>query len=417
MASALFRASGVPAPRNQPVEDAEAAVRAAQALGLPVVVKPAATDHGTAVTVRLTDEAAIRQAFAAARRHGPVLVEEFIPGRNHRLLVMYGRFVSAVRQTPAEVTGDGRSSIRALVEAVNRTRSAGLSERWKKISLDAETERVLRDQGLRLEDVVPAGAAVRLRTQSNLSVGGTMENVTALVHPDNRALAERAAALIGLDVAGIDFISTDVACSWREVGGAICEINPTPGFVMGEAPGAMENLFLDGLFGPGEDGRLPAILLLDDDPARPLLAPLERLLAAAAGTGTVVGVAAGGEVRIGGVPFAPGEPHPAAGIAVALGDPAVGAVLLAATSAEAAAGGLGLDRCSVAVIAAGGADPRRVAAARLAAATADHVVIAADDPALAALAPRPNLQAAAPGSAGLAAAAAQALGLAAAAGA
>jgi cyanophycin synthetase len=392
LASALFRAGGIPAPHNRPAADPEEAVRAAHALGLPVVVKPTATDHGTAVAVRLASEAAVRQAFAAARRHGPVLVEEFIPGRNHRLLVMYGRFVSAVRQTPAEVTGDGRSTIRALVEAVNRTRSTDLSARWKKIKLDAEAERVLADQGLRPDDVAPAGAAVRLRTQSNLSEGGTMENVTLLVHPDNRDLAVRAAALVGLDVAGIDFITSDVTRSWREVGGAICEINPTPGFVMGEPPGVIEGCFLDGLFPAGTDGRLPAILLLDDDPARPLLAPLEALLAAAA---PAVGMAATGEARIAGAPYPAGHPHPAAGAALLLGDPGVGSLLLALTGAEALEGGIGLDRCSVAAIARGGAEPRRIAALRLVAGTAATVVAAADDPAvpaLRALSPPPALQ-------------------------
>jgi cyanophycin synthetase len=221
LTTTLFRANAIPAPRNIVVADADAAVRAARSLGPPVVVKPAQTDFGTAVSVNLSNDADIRRAFEAAGKHGQVLVEELVPGDNFRLLVMYGRFVSAVRQTPARVVGDGIHRIRELVERVNRTRSAGLSENWKKIPLDAETDQILHRQGLRLEDAPPAGAIVHLRHQSNLSTGGTMENVTAEVHPDNRHLAVRAAALAGLDVAGIDFITPDIARSYREAGGAI----------------------------------------------------------------------------------------------------------------------------------------------------------------------------------------------------
>ena len=111
-AAALFRAHGLPAPKNVVVADAEAAVKAAAALGLPVVVKPERTDFGTAVSVKLSDDDAIRRAFRVARAHGPVLVEQMVAGDNHRLLVMHGRFVSAVQQTPAQVVGDGRRTVR-----------------------------------------------------------------------------------------------------------------------------------------------------------------------------------------------------------------------------------------------------------------------------------------------------------------
>lgn len=402
LASALFRSHGLPAPQNIVVGNAEAAVRAARALGLPVVVKPERTDFGTAVSVNLSHDDAIGRAFRAARVHGPVLVEQMVAGDNHRLLVMHGRFVSAVQQTPAQVVGDGVHTVRALVERTNRTRTEGLSHQWKKITLDEQVQLVLDDQGLRLDDVPAAARTVRLRTASNLSVGGTMQNVTTRVHADNQALAVRAAAVAGLDVAGIDFITTDISRSHHEVGGAICEINPTPGFTMGEAAGVLEQLFFDGLFAPGSDGRVATVVVLASDPPDPwtvdLLSALEGLLSdrlshelqrsGPPGAMPVVGVAARGQARVGADVIATGPDTTAQAFAQVLADPRVGAALLALSVAAVVDHGLPLDRCSVVIITGadaarhvtGPAARQRQAVLRLLGRVAGAVVIAADDP-------------------------------------
>ena len=408
MASALFRANGLPAPHNIVVTDADAAVRAAHALGLPVVIKPASTDFGTAVNVNLRDERAIRRAFASARKHGTVLVEQMIAGGHHRLLVMYGQFMAAVRQTPAQVLGNGTHTIRALIEAANRTRADFHSDkRWKKIAIDDETEKVLHDQGLGLADVVAAGDVVRLRHQSNLSVGGTMENVTAQVHPDNQELAVRAARIAGLDVAGIDFITPDISRSHHEVGGAICEINPTPGFTMGEAPERMDEAFINGLFPPGHDGRLPTVVVLADAGAvvgegandGDLVPAIEALLAQRR---CAVGVATATCVRIGAQRLLVGGRAAIDGAAIVLADPSVGAVLLALSPDVIVEHGLAFDRCTAAVIADGtaatwrgldaGQQQRREAAVRLLASVANIVIIDALDPALGAIEPDAQLR-------------------------
>lgn len=409
LASALLRQHGLPVPHNRLTTDVEGALRAAAALGAPVVVKPERTDFGTAVSVNLSEEADIRRAFEEARRHGPVLVEQMVVGDNHRLLVVAGRFVSAVRQMPAQVVGDGVHSVRTLIEQANRTRTDHLSEHWKKITIDDHVLALLRRQGLSMDDVPPARRAVRLRSASNLSLGGTMTNVTADVHADNRALAEQAAAVAGLDVAGIDFITRDIARSHHEVGGAICEINPTPGFTMGEAPGHLERLYFDTLFGAEDDGRIDTVVLLEPCPTGPgadaaadLVVGLEALLAArlappqsAGGGGRPqtwrVGVAARGLVRLGEqrrmVEGAAGSTDPT-GFGQLLVDPRVGAALLALNSGSVARHGLPLDRCRVAVITGGraagergpAAAAERQAVVRLLSQIADAVLIAADDP-------------------------------------
>jgi len=393
MASALLRANGLPVPKSLLVDDADAAVRAAHSLGLPVVVKPDATDFGTAVSVELRADEAIRRAFEAAHKYGKVLVEQMIVGSNHRLLVMHGRFVSAVRQTPAQVVGDGVHSIRALVEEVNRTRADTFGERWKKIALDEEADTVLRDQQLGLADVVASGRVVRLRYPSNLSVGGTMENVTALVHPDNQELAVRAAAVVGLDVAGIDFVTSDIGRSHSDIGGAICEINPTPGFTMAEASGRLAQLFIEGLYASGDDGRVPIVVLVDDTVERPLLPAIESLLAQ---RWPRVGVATAEQVRIGTQALVVGQLAGAEGVTILLADPRVEAVLVALTTARIVEQGLAFDRCTMVLFANGRSEPMpvastakrqdREAAVRLLSGVADHLIVDAQDPALGAIA-------------------------------
>ena len=400
LAAALFRAHGLPAPNNTLVPNADAAVRAAKALGFPVVVKPERSDFGTAVSVNLTHDDAVRRAFDTAQVHGPVLVEEMIPGDNHRLLVMYGRFVSAVQQTPAQVVGDGLSTVRALIELTNRTRTDKLSEHWKKIVLDEQVDDVLAVQELRLDDVPAKARTVRLMMASNLSKGGTMRSVTALVHPDNQALAERAAAVAGLDVAGVDFISTDITRSHHEVGGAICEINPTPGFTMGEPPGRLERLFFDGLFAPGDDGRIPTVVVLGADPidtsSAALLLALEQLLARRS---LVVGVASAGQSRVGTDILSADHRDAVQGAARVLADPRVGAALLSLSAASVLHWGLPLNRCSVALIRGSATAPGqsednarvRRAAVRLLGCVANAMVIEAGDPDLTTVPAGPTL--------------------------
>src|SRR6185369_2316394 len=145
------------------------------------------------------------------------------------------------------------------------TRTAALSSSFKKIAIDDEAQLFLGRQGLSLESIPADGQKVVLRHTSNISRGGTNWNVTARFHPDNARLAERAAAIVGLDLAGIDLITPDIERSFRDVGGAICEINPTPGLYMQEPPFVIEDAILDGFFASGDRGRVPLLCLLADD--------------------------------------------------------------------------------------------------------------------------------------------------------
>ncbi|MGE0717728.1 MAG: hypothetical protein AB7P02_19930 [Alphaproteobacteria bacterium] len=373
VAAELLRGHGLPVPANHLVGTVDGAIRAAEVLGWPVVVKPNTTDHGTAVSVGVRDRDEMREAFAAAVRHGAVLVEQQIAGDHTRLLVIHGRFVSAVTQVPARVTGDGARSVAALVAAVNAGRTDVLSHAFKKIVFDDEAHRLLARQGLTPADVPQAGRTVVLRHTSNTSRGGTATNVTASVHPDNIRLAEQAARVIGLDVAGIDLITPDIARSHREVGGAICEINPTPGFFMREPGFLVEDAFLDGWFSGGADGRIPVVCVLDDEGAA------GRAFSGLRARMPGVAFAARGVTFVGDWQV----PVPGADASrttrIVLADPATRAAVVAVASRGVVETGLGFDRCTVAIVASFGGDDPAGRLARQLLDRASAAVVRSDD--------------------------------------
>jgi cyanophycin synthetase len=230
----LLRAVGVPSPAGRTVSSTEDAWAAAQEVGLPVVVKPADGNQGKGVSVNLLDEAALRAAYPIAAAFGKVLVERYVRGHDYRLLVVGGKLVTAARRDPAQVVGDGLQSVAELVALVNADprRRPGHSSALTRIRLDDAADLALVQQDLTREVVPAAGQAVRLRSNANLSTGGTASDVTEQVHPQNARMAELAAQIVNLDVAGIDVICEDISRPLPEQGGAIVEINAAPGLRM-----------------------------------------------------------------------------------------------------------------------------------------------------------------------------------------
>ena len=345
----LLGDQGLPVPVNQRVASLDAALRAAAAIGFPVVVKPTNTDFGTGVSTGIRDEAELRRAYAEAAKHGDVLVEQHIAGANTRLLVLHGRLVAAVGQDPAHVVGDGRQTVAALIAATNADRTADLSSSFKKIAVDDEAQLFLRRQGLSLDSIPADGQKVVLRHTSNISRGGTNWSVTDRVHPDNARLAERAAAIVGLDLAGVDFITPDIERSFREVGGAICEINPSPGFYMRESGFLVEDAALDGFFAAGDRGRIPLLCLLadeDDAAAAALMSEISASLRAQMTGVAVVGPAA---ARIDDwlVAERPASLHRAS--RMILTDPATRVAIIQLTHRSVADDGLAFDACDLAL--------------------------------------------------------------------
>lgn len=235
VAKQLLESAGLPVPQGQVVASADEAWEVAQELGLPVVVKPLDMNQGKGVSVDLSTKEAVHCAYATAGHSSPrVLVERHIVGHDYRLLVINGRMVAAARRDPPFVVGDGKRSIRQLVEAMNLDprRHHDHSGPLTLVKLDEVVQLALEQQGLSTDTVPEVGQKVTLRRNANLSTGGTSTDVTDRVAPENAQLAELAAAVIGLDIAGIDMLCLDISKPLQEQNGAIIEVNASPGLRM-----------------------------------------------------------------------------------------------------------------------------------------------------------------------------------------
>ena len=234
LTSQVLARAGVPVPAQWIVGTPQNAEKAAQALGWPVVVKPVNQDQGVGVWPRIRSLSALQEAFAAAEKHSPgrVIVEKHIEGQDHRLLVVDGVFRIATLRVPGGVVGDGVQTVQRLLAALNAepVRGVDRTSLMVQIRLDEQALDCLAEAALTPDSVPELGRFVRLRRTANISTGGTAHDVTDKVHPDNRALVERAARLMGLDIAGVDFLCADIGQSWRAVGGAINEVNAQPAF-------------------------------------------------------------------------------------------------------------------------------------------------------------------------------------------
>ncbi|MBE0548907.1 MAG: cyanophycin synthetase [Rubrivivax sp.] len=297
-ANALLRRAGLPVPQQVVVRSIEAALAQARLMGYPVVVKPSDLDGGKGVSAGIEDEDTLRRSYARAAAHSKNLVlEKHIPGNDFRLGIVHGQLAWATWREPAGVWGDGVNSIGQLVAIANRDPRRG-TQKWsnmRPLTIDAEVQEILQAQGLHADSTLAPGQFARFRRTSNISAGGTPTNMMGKVHPDNIALAVRAADILRLDFAGIDLITPDVTKSWLEMGGAICEINGQPQFsVIGpQAPRLAIRGLLQG------DGRIPIVVVLTAEPAHALMqavdsASLSRGLAL--GCSTELGLSMGGAV-------------------------------------------------------------------------------------------------------------------------
>ncbi|AKJ30320.1 cyanophycin synthetase [Caldimonas brevitalea] len=263
----LLLAAGVPVPLGRPVSDAEDAWAAACEVGLPVVVKPRDGNQGKGVTVNIVTRDHLLLAYAAAHEiSSDVMVERFIPGHDFRLLVVGDKLVAAARRDPPHVIGDGRHTIRQLVDQVNQDprRGDGHATSLTRMRLDDIALARLAVQGYTPDSVPAKGKRVVLRNNANLSTGGTATDVTDDVHPEVAERAIAAAQMIGLDICGVDVVCETVHKPLEEQQGGVVEVNAAPGLRMhlspsyGKGRGVGEAIVAD-MFEPGDDGRIPVV--------------------------------------------------------------------------------------------------------------------------------------------------------------
>lgn len=263
----LLNDLGLPVPQQRMVYSDAQAVKMAKHIGYPVVLKPLNANHGRGVSIDLTTDEQVITAFAFAREHGTsraVLVESFLTGLDHRMLVVNGELVAVAKRVPGHVVGDGVNSISKLVDIINEDprRGVGHEKVLTQLELDTQAKRLLDEAGFTEETVLPQGELFYLRSTANLSTGGTAIDMTDVVHPDNKTMAERAVKAIGLDIGGVDFLTADISQSYKDIGGGIVEINAAPGFRMHVAPSEgkprdVAGKVIDMLFPPTLPKRIP----------------------------------------------------------------------------------------------------------------------------------------------------------------
>ena len=345
---------GLPVPQQRVVYSPTEAVRAARRIGFPVVVKPLDGNHGRGVSINLTEDAQIETAFAEARAQSKsraILVESFVTGMDHRMLVVNNELVAVAKRVPGHVVGDGKSTIAELVEVVNSDprRGIGHEKVLTNLELDAQAERLMQEAGHTAATVLPEGQTFFLRSTANLSTGGTAIDMTDVCHPDNKDMAERTIKAVGLDVGGVDFLTSDITKSYKEIGGAIVEVNAAPGFRMHVAPSEgtprdVAGKVLEMLFPTGAQSRIPIGAITGTNGKTTTSRMLAHIMKS---SGKIVGMTSTDGVYVDGKLTVKGDMTGPASAQMVLRDPSVDFAVMETARGGLVRSGLGYQRCDV----------------------------------------------------------------------
>ncbi|WP_200207836.1 cyanophycin synthetase [Micromonospora coerulea] len=350
----LHRA-GIPVPAGGRADCLRQALDLFAQLGGRVAVKPVNGRQGQHVHLALDTAEAVMGAFVAAG--GDVVVEQYVEGLDYRVLVVAGRVVAAAQRVPGHVVGDGTSSVEELVERLNADprRGNGHEKVLTRLRMDGTAVALLQRQGLAADAVPAAGRTVWLRDTPNLSTGGTSIDVTDRVNPELAQLCCRAAAVVGLDIAGIDLRLPDIAAPPPFDGGAqgaLIEVNAAPGLRMHLAPSVgtprdVGGAIVDALFPDGRDGRIPTIAVTGTNGKTTTARIAAHLLA---GSGLRVGLTSTDGIYIDGRLVQRADATGPRSAQTVLGDPTVQAAVLETARGGILRQGLGYDWTDVGVI-------------------------------------------------------------------
>ncbi len=351
----LLHAAGVPVPLGRPVINAEDAWVAAQEIGVPVVVKPRDGNQGKGVAVNITTREGVMEAYTtAASFRNEVLVERFLPGSDYRLLVVGNKLVAAARREPPLVVGNGKNTVRELVDLVNADprRGEGHATSLTKIRFDDIALARMKEQGYDADSVPAKGARVILRNNANLSTGGTATDVTDDVHPEVALRAVAAAQMVGLDICGVDVVCESVLRPLEEQSGGVVEVNAAPGLRMHLSPSFgkgrdVGEAVISTMFPDGDDGRIPVIAVTGTNGKTTTVRLTSHLLRA---HGLRVGMTNTDGVYVNGRQTDSGDCSGPRSARNVLMHPDVDAAVLETARGGMLREGLAFDRCQVAVV-------------------------------------------------------------------
>lgn len=351
----LLNDLGLPVPQQRLVYNERQAASAAESIGYPVVAKPLNANHGRGVSINLTGADEVREAFQLALEHGSgrsVIIESFITGMDHRMLVINNQLIAVAKRVPGHVVGDGQRTIEELVDIVNSDprRGVGHEKVLTMLEFDKAAEEHMTASGYTRESVLSDGEILYLRSTANLSTGGTAIDLTDVVHPDNREMAVRAVSAVGLDVGGVDFLTDDISVSYKDIGGAIVEVNAAPGFRMHVAPseGSPRDVagpVMDMLFPPGTPIRIPIAAITGTNGKTTTSRMLAHILK---GAGHTVGMTSTDGVYIDGHLSVKGDMTGPVSAHIVLRDPSVDFAVLETARGGLLKRGLGFEICDVA---------------------------------------------------------------------
>ncbi|MCC3157429.1 cyanophycin synthetase [Hymenobacter sp. 15J16-1T3B] len=351
----MLRNAGVPVPRGTTVYSIEGLKDAVEELGYPIVTKPLDGNHGKGATINIATWKEAQAGFKAAQVYSrAVIVEQFIEGFDFRLLVINGKLVAAAKRTPAAVTGDGKRTIQELIDEVNKDprRGVGHEKVLTQIKIDKHSQQILKARELTPKSVLPEGEVLYLKSTANISTGGTASDVTDLVHPYNVLMAERVAGTVGLDICGIDVLTTDIAIPLNETRGAVIEVNAAPGFRMHISPadGLPRNVaapVVDMLFPQGSTARIPIFAVTGTNGKTTTTLLLAHIVAS---KGYKVGNTTTSGIYIQGRQLQSGDCTGAQSAEFVLKDPTVNFAVLETARGGMLRSGLGFHSCDVAVV-------------------------------------------------------------------
>lgn len=352
----ILRNAGIPVPRGTVIyyqDELEEAIN--DVGGFPIVVKPLDGNHGRGITIDISSHAAAEEAYEAAREvSSGVIIERFYKGRDHRVLMVNGRLVAVAERVPAHVVGDGHSTIEQLIDITNQDprRGDGHDNLLTRITVDRTTWQLLDRKGYTLETVLPKGEICYLRSTANLSTGGIAIDRTDEIHPDNVWIAQRIAKTIGLDIAGIDVVTTDISKPLREVDGVIVEVNAAPGLRMHVCPseGIARNVaepILEMLFPPGTPTRVPIVAITGTNGKTTTTRLIAHIFKQ---TGQVVGYTTTDGIYIGENLVEAGDTTGPQSAQVILQDPTVEVAILETARGGMLRSGLAFKACDVGVV-------------------------------------------------------------------
>ncbi len=351
----LLRSIGVPAPEGRSVESAEEAWEIAEDIGLPVVVKPQYGNHGRGVATNLQTREQVMAAYHAAREEGrSIIVERFAPGDDYRMLVIGGQLVAAARREPAHVIGDGQSTVRQLIDEVNKDprRSDGHATTLSMIKIDAVALGVLMEQGMTPDTIPAVSKKVLIRRNANLSTGGTATDVTDMVHPDVARHAVEAARMVGLDIAGVDIVAQDISQPLQGQRGVIVEVNAGPGLRMHIEPSAgsprpVGEAIINMMYPGEQNGRIPIVSVTGVNGKTTTTRLVAHMIA---NSGKKVGMTCTDGIYVGGRRIDAGDCSGPQSARSVLMNPFVEAAVLETARGGILREGLGFDACDVGIV-------------------------------------------------------------------